>query len=92
MRRARALDQLCRLLRAEPAPQPDWTAVLEVANRALITPRIAGRLDAADAPAGVRTIVEEVALRNMESNARLFSKMGETRLAATSPAPVRCSS
>ena len=77
MPRTDALDQLCRLLQGRPPARPDWSAILQVANRALVTPRIEGCLDAAEAPDDVRRFVEDVARRNAERNARLFSQMGE---------------
>ena len=81
MNKSRALDQLCRLLQGRSTPDADWAAVLELANRALVTPRLEGSLDAVDAPVEVRTFVQDVARRNAERNARLFAQMGEAAVA-----------
>lgn len=77
MDRAVVLDQLCRLLRGLPAIRPAWTEILELANAALITPRLEQGLDAADAPEDVQTFVREVAERNRQRNSRLFAMMDE---------------
>jgi hypothetical protein len=74
---AAVLDQVCRLLRGQPVSHPAWNEILELANLALITPRLEHCLEAAEAPADVSTFVREVADRNRQRNRRLFEAMGE---------------
>jgi hypothetical protein len=81
MRRAAALDQLCRLLQADPPPNPDWRAILEVANLAFITPRLETCLSDLVAPQEVSNFVREVAQRNHQRNALLYKQMGEAAAA-----------
>ena len=90
MDRAAVLDQLCRLLRGEPVPRPAWKEILELANLALITPRLEHCLEAAEAPTDVSTFVREVADRNRQRNRRLFEAMGEAaaRLNAVDVTPL----
>jgi hypothetical protein len=81
MRRAAALDQLCRVLQADPPPNPDWRAILEVANLAFITPRLETCLSDLVAPQEVCDFVREVAQRNRQRNLRLYGQMGEAAAA-----------
>lgn len=75
-----ALDQLSALLRGEPTAVNDWSAVIGLANRAYITPRLAGRLPG-DAPDDARVFVREVARRNDERSRRQLQQMGEAAAA-----------
>jgi len=77
MTKGSALDQLVQLLQGAPPPDPDWRAILEVANLALITPRLERSLESFPAPEDVTGFVQEVGRRNQERNARLFSELGE---------------
>jgi len=78
--KAAALDQLCRLLQGKPLAGPDWPAILEVANLALITPRLE-RCLSSPAPPTVSTFVREVGQRNRARNALLYRQMGEAAAA-----------
>ena len=77
---AAALDQLSALLRGEPTTVDDWSAVIGLANRAYITPRLAGRLPG-DAPDDARVFVRDVARRNDERSRRQLQQMGEAAAA-----------
>ncbi len=80
MGRGAALTQLCLLLQGRALADPDWRAILEVANLALITPRLE-RCLSGPAPPEVSTFVHEVAQRNRARNNSLYRQMGEASAA-----------
>ena len=81
MSRSSALDELSRLLRGEALLQPNWTSIIDLANRALVTPRLEPVLEKADAPADVVAFVGEVSQRNRLRNERLYVQLGEAAIA-----------
>ena len=70
------LSQLNRLLRGNPYTDPNWMALLSLANQALVTPRLAASLQQTEAPQDVLDFVAEVARRNRLRNHRLLNVIG----------------
>jgi hypothetical protein len=75
MVRRDSLNQLCRVLQGLPTSPIDWPSLVALANRSLITPRLEGSLESANAPEDVHVFVKEVARRNRERNARLLDQL-----------------
>jgi hypothetical protein len=81
--RGRTLRQLAAALRGQPPPVRDWTAVLDLANRSLVTPQLAAALQpvADHVPAQIRGFLDEVLRRNRERNRRLLGQLEDAAAA-----------
>ncbi len=73
------LAALARLLRGAPAPEVDWRPAVDLANRALLTPRLSAVVDKLATPLrpprDVGAFLGDVARRNDERNERLRSQL-----------------
>lgn len=77
--RLEALRQLSAALLGRPLPDTDWLAVVELANRSLVTPQLHAALLAEDAlhmaPPEYGAFTAEAFARNRERNQRLFAQL-----------------
>jgi hypothetical protein len=77
--RLETLSQLSAALSADPRPDTDWTAVVNMANEALVTPQLHAALAAGGrlgrVPPAARAFLAEVLRRNRERNRRLFTQL-----------------
>ncbi|QGZ93407.1 nucleotidyltransferase family protein [Terricaulis silvestris] len=77
MNRRRALSQLSTCLRGQVPSNADWTAILSMANDALITSELYPLLATSkqELPEEVRTFLAEVYRRNLKRNVSLFGTL-----------------
>jgi len=81
MSRRRALENVGAALQGRASPDVDWMLLLELANKALVTPALYRALEAsgalAEAPDDVAKFMAEVTVLNDERNARLRRAAGD---------------
>lgn len=82
----RILDQLAACLRGQPPAGCDWTEVVNLANRSLVTPTLAAAVEG-QAPPDIAAFLNEVRKRNAERNRRLRQQLGDA-LAALNAAGI----
>jgi hypothetical protein len=86
-----SIDLLADCFRGRPPPDDGWLPVLEIANRGLVTARLALALDdAPGVPEGVRAFLAEVLRRNRLRNEAVAAQLGDVlrRLNAVGVEPV----
>ena len=81
MTRRRALSQLTTCLKGALPPSPDWMAILDLANRSLVTAQLCTalekfRLDGM-VPNDVMTFLREVRTRNRRRNQHLVAQLSD---------------
>jgi hypothetical protein len=85
------IDLLAGCFRGRPPPEHRWPAVLEIANRGLVTARLALELNGAPgAPEAVRAFLDDVVRRNRQRNQTVLGQLGDAlrRLNALGIEPV----
>lgn len=85
------LAALCKALLGETPQQPDWNAILALANRTLVTPALATSLREREAiPGEVREFLQHIAERSRMRNETMRSQLGEAvaALARTGQTPI----
>ena len=76
--RLATLRQLTACLRGEPPDDCDWTKVIALANRTLVTPTLVAPLSGVSGvPLEVRAFLSEIESRSLERNRRLFDQLAE---------------
>jgi hypothetical protein len=75
MTRARELSALAGALQGRLPKDGDWSGVLDLANRSLITPRLALSLAGRPLPADVDDFLQDVLQRNRQRNGRLRAQL-----------------
>lgn len=88
MTRRRALAQLTTCLRGALPPSPDWMAILDLANRSLVTAQLCSALSTFSSeraiPDDVATFLNEVRSRNRRRNQLLFTQLSDALRALNS--------
>jgi hypothetical protein len=83
--RLAALDAVTECLHGRCPEAPDWMAILELANRSLVTPQLESALRSGGAgdrlPEDLRVFLADVRRRNRERNRRLMDQLGAALVA-----------